>query len=213
MMLADRSTKPTSPQAAGRRARLARTLACTVAVAALLAPTSARTALGYESYGNGLVPVSVEELRALRGGVIVNGVHLDFGAVIQLRLSGELAAQTTLTMNDDGSLSRSTEIFNSSVTEFMDPSQLAGTNIQLTGPNGSVGFIVQDSNGVSIALNNVNAGHLFGLLANGALHRDITHSIDATLTIHNFSQINAGLMSDIAAGRAMAAGAPDIMLQ
>lgn len=214
MMLGHRPVQPTPPETVRRSsgAGLCRAVACGLAIAAITVPAATRVALGAESYAEGLTPLSSDELRALRGGVIVNGISFDFGAIIQLRLSGELAAQTILTMNQDGSMSRLTEIFNSAVTEFLDPSQLAGTNIQLNGPQGSIGFIINDASGVSIALNNVNGGQMFGLLANGAIGRDITQSINATLTINNFSQINAGLMSDLAAGRAMNAGVPDLML-
>lgn len=216
MTLAHRSTTLSShwPTAGRRRFRreFGRAVACALMLGALTAPAAARTASSIDSYA-GLVPLSDDELRAKRGGIIINGVDFDFGAVVHVLVNNELVAETHLLMNADGTMSRTITIHNTALaTEFTNLSQLEGSGIQIGGPNGSIGVIISDSNGVSIALNNINAGKIFGLLANNAIDRGISQTIDATLTINNFSQINAGLLGDIAAGQAMSAGAPDLML-
>jgi hypothetical protein len=220
MTLAHRSTKLVSRRHAAGRAfcrGLGHAVAgvlipCALMLGALAAPAAARTASSVDSYA-GLAPISQDELRAMRGGIIINGVDFDFGAIVHVLVSNELVAETHLTLNPDGTMSRTLTIHNSALAaELIDPSQLEGSGIQINGPNGSVGVIISDANGVSIALNNINAGKIFGLVANNAIGRHVTQTIDATLTINNFSQINAGLLGDIAAGRAMSAGAPDLML-
>lgn len=215
MTRAHRSTRLISrrrPAGRGQRRILGCAVACALMVGALAAPAAARTASSIDSYA-GLAPISQGELRAMRGGIIVNGVDFDFGAVVHVLVSNELVAETHLTLNPDGTMSKSLTIHNSALAaELINMSQLEGSGIQISGPNGSVGVIISDANGVSIALNNINAGKVFGLLANNAIGRNITQTIDATLTINNFSQINAGLLGDLAAGRAMGAGAPDLML-
>jgi len=214
MTLTHRSTKaPIRNAAAGNVLRaLGRATLAGVLLGAIALPAMARTVPGTDSFA-GLVPISDDELRSKRGGIIVNGVDLDFGAVVHILVSNELVAETHIMLNGDGTMSRTTTIHNSALAaEFTNLSQLEGSGIQISGPNGSIGVIISDSNGFSVALNHVDAGKIFGLLANNAVGRDITQSISATLTINNFSQINAGLLSDIAAGKAMNAGAPDLML-
>lgn len=210
MTLVHRSTHATFSRTVV--AGLGRVTLAGVLLGALALPATARTTPIVDSFA-GLVPVSNDELRSKRGGIIVNGVDFDFGAIVHILVSNELVAETHIMLNGDGTMSRTITIHNTALAaEFTNLSQLEGSGIQISGPNGSIGVIISDSNGFSIALNNVNAGKIFGLLANNAIGRDITQSIDATLTINNFSQINAGLLSDIAAGRAMNAGAPDLML-
>lgn len=210
MTLVHRSTHASSPRAVV--GGLGRVTLVGMLLGALALPAAARTTPIVDGFA-GLVPISDDELRGKRGGIIVNGVDFDFGAVVHILVSNELVAETHITLNGDGTMSRMTTIHNSALAaEFTNLSQLEDSGIQISGPNGSIGVIISDSNGISIALNNINAGKVFGLLANNAIGRDISQTIDATLTINNFSQINAGLLGDIAAGRAMNAGAPDLML-
>lgn len=211
MTLAHRSTELTSRRRAARRG-LDQAIACALVFGVLAAPAAARTAASIDSYA-GLNPIGQDELRAMRGGIIINGVDFDFGAIVRVLVSNELVAETHLTLNPDGTMSRTLTIHNSALAaELLNPSQLEGSGIQINGPNGSVGVVISDANGVSLALNNINAGKIFGLVANNAIGRSVTQSIDATLVINNFSQINAGLLGDIAAGHAMSASAPDLML-
>jgi hypothetical protein len=215
MTLVYRSSQPSSRFAGAARricAGLGRAALAGLLLGALALPAAARTAPGTGGFA-GLVPLSDDELRAKRGGFMINGVDIDFGAVVQVLVNNTVVAETHLMLNSDGTMSRSTTIHDSTLaSEFTDPSQLAGSGIQVSKPGGSSGFVIKDSSGVSLALNHITAGKILGLLANSAVDRNITQTIDATLNINNFSQINAGLLSNIAAGRAMHAGAPDLML-
>jgi hypothetical protein len=193
-------------------ARLGYAIGCAVAVATASAPASALSAKP-EAYFGDVTPLSNAELRELRGGIMIGGVDFDFGATVRVFVDGPLVAESTLTLNSDGSISRNLTIHDPTlVSEFTDPSQLAGSGIDITGPDGSVGVVIDGDNGVSLALNNISAGDVFGLLANNAIGRDITQTIDVNLTINNFSQIHAQLLTDMSAVRAVTAGAPNTML-
>ncbi|TXH36445.1 MAG: hypothetical protein E6Q98_11295 [Rhodospirillaceae bacterium] len=191
------------------------------AAAILLASTAALAPAAFAAsenlstvYGKDLTALSNDELRRLRGGVRVAGVDFDFGAIVHLNVNGALVAETTFSMNQDGSLSHTTTIHDSSIaSEFTgDPTQLAGTNIQLNGSNGGMGIVIKDGSGVSVTMNKITAGEMNALLANGAPDRVISQTVEGTLTINNFSQLNNNMMTDIATARAMAAAIGGVVM-
>lgn len=212
------SFRQSSNPLAGTARRICAGLGRTALAGLLLGASALPAAAGMaQSTGGftGLATLTEDELRGMRGGFMVSGIDINFGAVVRVLVNNMLVAETHLTLNSNGTMAApSTTIHNAALaSEFTDPSQLAGSGIQVSGPPGANGFVIRDANGVSLALNHITAGQVFGLLANNATGRNVTQTIDATLTINNFSQINAGLLSTIAAGRAMRAGAPDLMLQ
>src|ERR1700755_811428 len=81
-------------------------------------------------YGPDMTRLSDNELRKMRGGINVAGVDFDFGAVVHLAVDGALVAETTYTMNPNGTLSHVTDIKNPALASSFtgDPSQmLSGT--------------------------------------------------------------------------------------
>lgn len=172
--------------------------------AAFAAPTENATI-----YGADLKRLNDNELRKLRGGINVAGVDFDFGAVVHLSVDGTLVAETTYTMNPNGSLSHVTDIKDPALASSFsgDPSQmLAGTGISVSGSSDSAGVIIKNQNGTSVTLNNITAGGTHALLANNAMGRQITQTVEANLTINNFTQLNGALMNGISTIRAMQAG-------
>ena len=191
--------------------------AATILLASTLALSPAAFAASENQgsiYGKDLTVLSNDELRKLRGGVRVAGVDFDFGAIVHLNVNGALVAETTFSMNQDGSLSHATTIHDPSIaSEFTgDPAQLAGTNIQLNGSNGGMGIVVKDGSGVSVTMNNITAGEMNAMLANGAPGRVISQTVEGTLTINNFSQLNNNMRTDIATARAMAAAIGGVVM-
>ena len=156
-----------------------------------------------------MTPLSDSELRKLRGGINVAGVDFDFGAVVHLAVDGTLVAETTYTMNPNGTLSHVTDIKNPALASSFsgDPSQmLSGSGINVTGSNDSAGVIIKNQNGTSVTLNNITANGNHALVANNAAGRQITQTVSANLTINNFTQLNGALMNGMATIRAMQAG-------
>lgn len=203
--------------ASGLTGRLSRISAAAILLASTLvsAPTAFAASEDQSAvYGTDLVVLSNAELRKLRGGVRVAGVDFDFGAIVHLNVNGALVAETTFSMNQDGSLSHATTIHDSNIaSEFNgDPAQLAGSNIQINGANGGMGIVIKDGSGISVTMNKITAGEMNALLANGAPDRVITQTVEGTLTINNFSQLNSGMMADIATARAMAAAIGGVVM-
>ncbi|HWA50387.1 MAG TPA: hypothetical protein VG742_19110 [Dongiaceae bacterium] len=166
-----------------------------------------------DSFSRDQVRLSDEELRSLRGGMSINGVDFDFGATVRIFVDGPLVAETSLTLNPDGSIARNTTIHDATSTApFTSPSQLEGSKIHFASAPNADGFVISGPNGLSLALNSLKAGEIMGLLANDAAGRNIMQTIEVNVTINNFTQINSNLQSSIAMGRAISAGIPNAML-
>ncbi len=187
-----------------------------VTASALSSPAVAASPVNDGVYGADLPRLSNAELSKLRGGVMVDGVDFDFGAIVTVRSGNTVLATTVYTMNSDGSLSHTTTIPNGTtgVTVFNGSpgGLLNGTGITVTSNGNSTGIVFTNQNGTSVTLNTITAGQMQALLANNAFGRQITQTVNANLTINNFTQLNGTLMSDLSTMRALIAGTANPML-
>lgn len=198
-----------------RRSSAAHRLALSAGLLVLAAtvPVQAEMAAQPDSFAAGAAPLSSAELQTLRGGMRINGVDFDFGAIVRVFVDGPMVAETALTLNPDGSIARSTTIHDtSSTTPFTSLSQLNGSDLHFGNLDNADGFVISGPTGLSVALNSIKAGNITGLLANDAAGRNITQTIEVSVTINNFTQINSNLQSSIAMGRAISAALPNAVL-
>ncbi|HVJ41716.1 MAG TPA: hypothetical protein VM639_09470 [Dongiaceae bacterium] len=164
-------------------------------------------------FGDAMV-VSTTELKKIRGGINIAGVDFDFGAVVRVYVNGPMVAETVLNLNPDGSMSRQTTIADPTIASQIDGmSQITNGNLNVALKNGATGFLISDQNGVSLAINQIDGGNTHAFLINGATGRQITQTVDAHLTINNFSQLHAGMMAEIANARAATAGIPSAIFK
>jgi hypothetical protein len=189
--------------------RPAATLAVALLFGGLLSPTLA-VAMEANPFGPDSAIVGNTELKKIRGGVNIAGVDFDFGAVVSVYVNGPMVAQTVLTLNPDGSMSRQTTINDPSVaSDIGNVAQISNGALNVALKNGQTGFVINDANGVSLALNQIDGGSTHATLINTAAGRQITQTVDAHLVINNFTQLNSAMMADIASARAAAAGVPN----
>jgi hypothetical protein len=179
------------------------------ALGALITPTLA-IALEASNPFAGAAIVGSAELKKIRGGVNIAGVDFDFGAVVRVYVNGPMVAETVLNLNPDGSMSRQTTITDPTIaSQIGNVAQVSDGALSVALKNGQTGFVINDANGVSLALNQIDGGSTHATLINTAPGRQITQTVDAHLVINNFSQMNAAMMADIATARAAAAGIPN----
>ncbi|HVI89139.1 MAG TPA: hypothetical protein VM659_12595 [Dongiaceae bacterium] len=183
--------------------------AAALVLGSLLAPTFAAAMEVSNPFGDSAI-VGNAELKKIRGGVNIAGVDFDFGAVVRVYVNGPMVAETVLNLNPDGSMSRQTTISDPSIaSQIGNVAQVSNGALSVAVKNGMTGFIINDANGVSLALNQIDGGNTHAFLVNTATGRQITQTVDAHLTINNFTQLNASMLADIANARAAAAGIPN----
>jgi hypothetical protein len=167
-----------------------------------------------ESY-DGSPVVSHADLRSMRGGLAIAGMDIQFGATINTLVNGTLAAQTVLTLNNNGTMDQQTSFLNAAVLTPISGTQLATlTNgkIDPTSLKGAQGFTVNDVPGLTAALSDVTLQHAANVVINTTPGVDIQQLVNMQLTIQNFAQISSALRAASLAGRIAHIGQVDPVL-
>lgn len=194
--------------------RSAATLA-TAALALAFATSAAEAASAVPETYDGSPVVSHGELRALRGGLAIAGMDLQFGATVNTVVNGTLAAQTVLTLKDDGTMDRQTPFVNGAVVSPVSGAQLGAlTNgrIDPAALKGTEGFTVNNASGLTAALSGITLQHADNVVINTTPGVDIQQLVNMTLTIQNFGQIHDALRAGALAGRIARIGQVDPVL-
>jgi len=185
-----------------------------LAVTGITAGPAAAVSPAPESY-DGSPVVSRADLRTLRGGLEIAGMDIQFGATVNTVVNGTLAAQTVLTLNNDGTMDQQTSFVNGAVVTPISGSQLAAlTNgkIDPSALKGAQGFTVNNVSGLTAALAGITLPHADNVVINTAPGVDIQQLVNMTLTIQNFGQINDALRASALAGRIARIGQVDPVL-
>ncbi len=124
----------------------------------------------------GLETVARAELGDMRGGMMVNGIPVNFAVIIQTTVQGALEAnglRTTLTVDDAGGLAGAS-------------TQAVGSQAAMIGDGDGVSMTLADG-GTSI-LHQVIDGHVQAVIANSADAVSISHQTQVNVTMPGFTQ-------------------------
>ena len=180
-----------------------------------IAPRAAEAASAVPESYDGSPVVSHAELRAMRGGLEIAGMDLQFGATVDTVVNGTLAAQTVLTLNNDGTMDQQTSFVNGAVVSPVSGAQLAALTNSKIDPaalKGAQGFTVNNVAGLTAALSGITLQHADNVVINTTPGVDIQQLVNMTLTIQNFGQIHDALRASALAGRIARIGQVDPVL-
>lgn len=182
-------------------------------ISALLMSAAAPSAVASDSYA-GSPRISADELRSLRGGLSIAGMDIQFGATIRTMVNGTLAAETVLTLNNNGGMDRTTTVADGSLLTPVsgNSADLAGAGVDLAALKNAQGFVIKDAAGLTAALNDITLQHANNIVVNTEPGRDIQQIVNMQLAVQNFTQVSNALHSDMLAGRITRAGQIDPML-
>jgi hypothetical protein len=174
-----------------RRQRLGLLLASAVAASCAFAVPSFAADLFADAS-----PVPAETLQSERAGFFVaDGLELGFAATLETTINGQLALVTSLTLQDDGSVTTQTTVNpnlssalgGSTVVPVDGGTQLSAvTGLDLGGVRGS-GVVVKSASGITAVLDNLGTNQLQNLVINTANNQAITQTTAVTLTLPGFS--------------------------
>jgi hypothetical protein len=180
-----------------------------IAVSLVSGGTASAAEAQRESY-SGLAAVAPERLRDVRGGIMIAGIDLEFGASVRVLVDGTIVAETILTLNPDGSISQTTTIADSSGALPFDPADTGG--VEISGIAGASGITIKTDDGVTLALFDINLDHTRSFLINTAAGQDVAQLVDVSLVINNFADISANLAHVTRLQSFASLGVPDAML-
>jgi len=173
----------------------------------------------------GAAPLSDQELQSARGGYFsADGQTFGFSATLVTLIDGQTALTTTLTLQNNGSVTQQTDANLSVLANDSSAdkgvvvaipvngaaslaSALAGTNVNVNGLSAS-GLVVKGDGGVTALLDNITPNSVQNLVINTANGRNITQDTFITITLPS-SEIAAaqqgammnGLLNALQAGQ------------
>lgn len=146
-----------------------------------------------DSWGDGVEVMSDQEMQGLRGGLsIAPGIDVNFAAVITTTVNGVPALTTQLTWTDVGAFVEQTVGQVGEQIDALTPEQQAALGV--SGLNGQNGVVIADAAGVTALVHNVTEGALQNIIINNATGRDISQSVDVTLTLPGFEMMQNSLL-------------------
>lgn len=141
-------------------------------------------------WGEGVEIMDDADLAGHRGGFEINGIEINFGAVITTYVNGVPALTTQLTWTDVGAMIQQTVGAIGESIEEMTPDQLEALGIDAS----ANGVVIADENGVTTLVHNVTEGVLQNIIINNASGRDLSQEIDVTLELPGFEAMQASLL-------------------
>jgi len=143
-------------------------------------------------WGDDIEVMADDELAANRGGLAINGIEINFGAVVTTFVNGVPALTTTLTVTDVGAIvDQAVGDIGQSIDE-MTSEQLDA--LGLGGLEGSDGVIIDDADGVTALVHNVTDGALQNIIINSATGRDLSQEVDVTVELPGFELMQSQLL-------------------
>ena len=138
------------------------------------------TAAAQEGALSDLAPMDTAALEDLRGGYFtVDGITFDFGAIVRTTIDGQPALESRLTWTPQGVLVEDLSAYPSGAL-----------------PGGGWGIDLSDASGMTLVGHRLLDGQMQGFILNSGDGRDITQSLEVTLTLPGFDAIQRSMATD-----------------
>lgn len=126
----------------------------------------------------GLAPLDHAELADRRGGMMINGIPMDFAVVVRTTVEGAVSQglQTLLTVNDRGGLASATT------------TAIGDSNGATLTPTANGGMALSMPSGTTI-LHQVQADQIQALIANTKSDVSLNHRTEVNIDLHGFNTL------------------------
>ena len=164
---------------------------------------------------NGVELLAMDEMGGLRGGFInAFGVPIEFGADVLTTIDGMAIFQTSFILTDAG-LERSmvylpdptldmtgvtsVQIPGGTIVEIVggdtgvDVQDIMLDGVDLSGLNGTAGFVLIDDTGATAVLHDVATDGLTNVIANTASGLDVQQQLQATITLNDIGNLQSNV--------------------
>ena len=145
--------------------------------------------------------VSLEELESLRGGFVVGGLDLEFGANIRTSIDGVPVLESTITFTPDGPHLSPVALDASATALGVADDLQAAEGITLpTLPQG-VGVAVNGEKGPTIAIHEATRDRIVSMLVTRASGISASNEVQLEVTVKNFSEFQQMVRGAILSNR------------
>lgn len=134
---------------------------------------------------DGIEVIDDAEMGELRGGLAVGpNLDINFGAVVTTFANGVPALSTQLNWTNVGPMVEQT--VGAIGQNIADLAPEARTAMGLDGLENAGGVVIEDEAGVTALVHNITEGSLQNIIINNAAGRDLSQTVDVTLTLPGF---------------------------
>ena len=151
---------------------------------------------------------SLAHLAALRGGLRVGGLDMEFAANVRTLVNGTLVLESTTSLTPGGMLTTQSSM----PTVGVNPQTLSFVSGQgggqstvlpatLSGLAGHTGVVVEDPSGLTTALHSVTRDQILGVVLTTASDQQIRQEINVEVTVANFGRFQESVRSALFRGR------------
>ncbi len=136
------------------------------------------------------------ELNNMRGGLNIGGTQINIAALLSTLIDGQVVLETQLNVSDTGNISNittATELPGATVISNNDSNfslqDITAKGISLDGLQGGEGIVLNDNQGYTAVINNIQKNRFLSAVINRASNRNIQHRVEIDVSLKNFRQL------------------------
>jgi hypothetical protein len=153
--------------------------------------------LAYAQPFDAVPTTSMDHLAALRGGLRVGALDVEFAANVRTFVNGALVLESTTNLTSGGTITTQSNMPNMG----LNPETLSFVGANPSGLAGQMGVVVADSSGVTTALHSVTREQILGVIFTTASNQQIRQEINVDVTVANFGRFQDAARSALFNGR------------
>ena len=169
---------------------------------------SATSGQAYAQPFDAIPTASLDLLAALRGGLRVGGLDMEFAANVRTLVNGTLVLESITNLTPGGTTATQTTMptvgVNPQTLSFVSGQGGALSNAlpaNLSGLAGQSGVVIEDTSGITTALHSVTRDQILGVIFTTASSQQIRQEINVDVTVSNFGQFQNAARSALFSGR------------
>ena len=151
---------------------------------------------------------STEVLAALRGGLRVGGLDMEFAANVRTFVNGALVLESTTNLAPGGATATQSNMPATgadpqtlSFVSGLGGAQPGALPAGLSGLAGHSGVMVEDPSGVTAALHSLTREQILGVVFTTASNQQIRQELNVEVTVANFGRFQEAARSALLSGR------------
>jgi hypothetical protein len=169
---------------------------------------SAMSGQAYAQPFDAIPTASLDLLAALRGGLQVGGLDMEFAANVRTLVNGTLVLESITSLTPGGTTATQSSMPNTGI----DPQTLSFVSgrggaqanalpATLSGLAGQTGVVVEDPTGLTTALHSVTRDQILGVVLTTASNQQIRQEVNVEVTVSNFGRFQDAARSALFSGR------------
>jgi hypothetical protein len=146
---------------------------------------------------NAVPTASLDHLAALRGGLRVGALDVEFAANVRTLVNGTLVLESTTNLTPGGTM-----VTQSNLPAIgMNPETLSFVGANPSGVAGQMGVVIEGSSGVTTALHSVTRDQILGVILTTASNQQISQEINVQVSLGNFGRFQDAARGALFSGR------------